>query len=323
MTGRAAAREWRRRAIAGALRGRAVRYVAYTALCCVAFCGCCLALLVPRCVFFTVCAALGGPALVGAAAVPLTAHCWISMLVFSVLLLTGVRCCGVHASSLLLCKWYTFLLLSALPWPCDGFIVAGTLASACPICPPRKKSRESVVQELTEELDGFIASHGRVPLRRDDVAGAKNLYSRLQKADLLELLKERMITHFSKEVDAFIAAHGRAPVANDEVGAGKAIYDQLAKAKLMHLLKDRAEQPEGVVDEDLRLRSLCEEVRVFLHFSGRLPRRRKVTSKAGSEEKNHEDRLAQRWARVVQAELPKELQDEYADLFEDENSRLL
>eukprot|EP00435_Cladocopium_sp_Y103_P031482 s2481_g8.t1 len=76
MAGRAAARAWRRRASAGALRGRAVRYVAAAVLCWLGFCGCCLALLLPLCVFFAACAALSGPALFRAGAVSATARCW-------------------------------------------------------------------------------------------------------------------------------------------------------------------------------------------------------------------------------------------------------
>eukprot|EP00435_Cladocopium_sp_Y103_P038468 s4062_g10.t1 len=76
MAGRVAARAWRRRAAAGALRGRAVRYVAAAVLCWLAFWGCCMALLLPLCVFFALCAALGGPALFRAGAVPATARCW-------------------------------------------------------------------------------------------------------------------------------------------------------------------------------------------------------------------------------------------------------
>eukprot|EP00435_Cladocopium_sp_Y103_P074107 s366_g46.t1 len=119
-----------------------------------------------------------------------------------------------------------------------------------------------------------------------------------------------------------MASHGRVPLADDEMADGKSIYDKLAKAKLVHLLKERAEQPELFVDEDSGLRSPCEEVRAFVISSGRIPRRQKLTGKAGSEEEKREDGLARRWATVVKEELPQELQEEYAELFEDEASQL-
>eukprot|EP00435_Cladocopium_sp_Y103_P044318 s4062_g12.t1 len=194
------------------------------------------------------------------------------------------------------------------------------------MCPPPKKSREALVEELSAELDAFRALHGRAPLKRDDVQAGQRLYDKLKKAKLLELLPKQdlRLRSLCAEVRAFLHASGRLPrrlhrtgeAVSDEQNREELLARRWARVSEEDLPQDlRAEFADLFQDDASQVRRLCEEARSFLSEHGRMPRRQRLTGKRDSEDKKREDALACRWARVAWAELSQDLQDEFVDLF--------
>jgi len=103
------------------------------------------------------------------------------------------------------------------------------------------------------------------------------------------------------ELEQFVAEHGEMPSQHADLSSSRSLYWKLKKLKLLHLLK-----------HDWR-RDVCDDVLTFYDLHGRIPRRQNVQT----DEQRAEDKLAQRWDRLLtqKASLSDALLDAYSRIF--------